>query len=258
VAPRIHATAIVDARAELGRDVSIGPYSIVGPDAIVGDECVVAAHVVISGPSHIGRRNTFHPFSVVGAAAQDKRRQTSEGRLLIGDDNVIREHVTIHRGTDGRETRVGSNNLFMVGSHVAHDVVLGSWVTLANGVQLAGHVHVGDHVTFGGLAAVGQRAHVGDIAFVAGGAMVEHDVPPFVIVQGDRARVRALNKVGLARSGVPEASQRALERAFRTVYSRKEPLSRTLATLDESDPYVAKFAAALQSRSSRRRGLLPR
>jgi UDP-N-acetylglucosamine acyltransferase len=258
VASRIHATAIVDARAELGRDVRVGPYSIVGPGAIIGDECVLDAHVVISGPSQIGRRNVFHPFAVVGAAAQDKRRQTSDGRLVIGDDNVIREHVTMHRGTDGRETRVGSNSLFMVGSHVAHDVVVGSWVTLANGVQLAGHVRVGDHVTFGGLAAVGQRAHVGDIAFVAGGAMVEHDVPPFVIVQGDRARVRALNKVGLARSDVPEESQRALERAFRAVYARKEPIAGALAKLDQSDPYVAKFAAALQPQLARRRGLPPR
>jgi UDP-N-acetylglucosamine acyltransferase len=258
VAARIHATAIVDARAELGSDVTIGPYCVVGPGAIIDDGCVLRAHVVVEGPSRIGKRNVLHPFSVVGTAAQDKRPQTTESRLVVGDDNVIREHVTIHRGTDGRETRVGSHNLLMVGCHVAHDVVVGSWVTLANGVQLAGHVSVGDHVTFGGVAAVGQRAHVGDIAFVAGGAMVERDVPPFVIVQGDRARVRALNKVGLARSGVPEASQAALERAFRAVFGRSQPFTRALADLDKSDAYVARFAAALEPRPSRRRAVLPR
>jgi UDP-N-acetylglucosamine acyltransferase len=134
----------------------------------------------------------------------------------------------------------------MVGAHVAHDVVVGSDCVLANGVQLAGHVTVDDWATFGGLSAVGQFAKIGESAFVAGGAMCERDVPPFVIVQGDRARVRALNVVGLRRRGVPEASVRALKRAFRALFASVEARSDALATLDRIDPFVARLADALR------------
>ncbi len=252
---RVHPTAIVDPRAELGQNVIVGPYAIVGAGVMLGDGCELSAHAVVEGPSRIGARNRFFPFSVTGAAAQHKRPQTRVSRLSMGDDNVVREHVTIHRGTEGNETRIGSNNLFMVGVHVAHDVALGSHCTLANGVQLAGHVGVEDHVTIGGLAAISQFVLVGESAFVAGGAMVEHDVPPFMIVQGDRARVRALNKVGLARRGVPAGSVRALAAAFRVLYKSGAP--RAVAVRDVAlasgagtDPFVAQLCGFF-SRASR-------
>ena len=259
---RVHPTAIVDPRAELGQNVIVGPYAIIGAGVMLGDECELSAHAVVEGPSRIGARNRFFPFSVTGAAAQHKRPQTRVSRLTMGDDNVIREHVTIHRGTEtsaqdrtgqhghtlreGNETRIGSGNLFMVGAHLAHDVLLGSHCTLANGVQLAGHVCVEDHVTMGGLAAVGQHVRVGESAFVAGGAMVEHDVPPYMIVQGDRARVRALNKVGLARRGVPAGSVQALVCAFRVLYTSGTPRAVAVRELARSpgasaDPFVARL-----------------
>ncbi len=259
--PRIHPTAVVDPRAEIDPSAEIGPYCVVGPGVIVGPETRLLSHVVAQGPTTLGRANVVHPFAVLGGEPQHKRRQGGPARLVIGDANVVREHVTIHRGTDGTDaggadastTRLGSHNLLMVGCHVAHDVVVGSHVTIANGVQLAGHAVVEDHVTFGGLAGLAQWVRVGESAFVAAGAMVERDVPPFVIVQGDRARVRALNKVGLRRRGIDEGSIAALERAFRGLFVSGRPqreVAREIgahleAERAERDPFVAKLIEAV-------------
>jgi UDP-N-acetylglucosamine acyltransferase len=248
--PRVHATAIVDPRAEIDRDVEIGPYCVVGPGAVIGAGTRLASHVVVEGPTVLGRRNVVHAFAVLGGAPQHKRHQGGPTRLVVGDDNVIREHVTIHRGTE-QPTTVGSSNLLMVGCHVAHDVTVGSHVTIANAVQLAGHAVVHDHATFGGLAGVAQFVRVGESAFVAAGAMVERDVPPFVIVQGDRARVRALNVVGLRRRGVPEGSIAALQRAFRAVHAGERPQREAARAVATDDPYVAKLIDALRDPSLR-------
>jgi UDP-N-acetylglucosamine acyltransferase len=248
MSPRIHSihpTAVVDARAELHEGVEVGPYCVIGPGVVIGARTQLSSHVVVSGPATIGEGNVVHPFAVIGGAPQHKRDQGGPSRLVVGDANVIREHVTVHRGTDGGTTAVGSHNLFMVGCHVAHDVVVGSHATIANGVQLAGHGAVEDYVTFGGLAGIAQRVRVGESAFVAAGAMVERDVPPFVIVQGDRARVRALNKVGLRRRGVAEESIAALERAFRAVFASGRTQREAARDLDRRDPLVAKLADAI-------------
>lgn len=233
---RIHPTAIVSPRAELGDDVELGPY------------------VVVEAGVRIGARNVIHPFAVIGGEPQIRKvagaPKKAHGSLVIGDDNVIREHVTVNVSTGDQATTIGSNNLLMAGCHVAHDVVIGSNCVIANGVQLAGHVRVDDWATFGGLAAVAQFVRVGESAFVAGGAMCERDVPPFVIVQGDRARVRALNVVGLERRGVPAESIAALKRAATALFLRRDPrregsFADALASLDRSDPFVAQLAAAL-------------
>jgi UDP-N-acetylglucosamine acyltransferase len=247
-APRIHPTAVVDSHAEVDPSVEIGPYCVVAGGVVLGAETRLGSHVVIDGPASIGARNVIHPFAVLGGEPQHKRHQGGPTRLLVGDANVIREHVTIHRGTDGGTTSIGSHNLLMVGCHVAHDVSLGSHTTIANGVQLAGHGVVEDYATFGGLAGIAQRVRVGESAFVAAGAMVERDVPPFVIVQGDRARVRALNKVGLRRRGVSEESIAALERAFRALFASartQREATRELAALGGEDPYVTKLILAM-------------
>jgi UDP-N-acetylglucosamine acyltransferase len=153
--------------------------------------------------------------------------------------------VTVHRGTHESITRVGSKNLFMVGCHVAHDVTVGSHVVIANSVQLAGHTAVEDYVTFGGLAGVAQFVRVGESAFVAAGAMVERDVPPFCIVQGDRARVRAVNRVGLERRGVPPESVAEIERVFRAVFAGKRPRAEVLRELSTADAWAARLIEAL-------------
>jgi UDP-N-acetylglucosamine acyltransferase len=246
---RIHPTALVERGAELGDDVEIGAYAIVEAGARVGKGTRLHPHAMVRGPTTLGDENEIHPFAVVGGPPQAKRHHGGPSPTVLGHRNVVREHVTIHGGTDGRATTVGDRNLFMVGAHVAHDVVIGSACTLANAVQLAGHAHVEDHATFGGLAGVAQFVRVGESSFVAAGAMCERDVPPFVIVQGDRARVRALNVVGLRRRGVGDASIAALQRAFRTLFSGQLPRAEALPLLDCSDPFVAALAASLELRS---------
>lgn len=249
---RVHPTAIVDPRAELAADVDVGPYCVVGPSVRVAEGTRLLSHVVLAGDTAVGRGNVFHPFSVVGGEPQIRKRdgrgdEPAEPRLalVIGDHNVVRENVTINVSSAAGATRLGSHNLLMAGAHVAHDVVLGSHCVIANGVQLAGHVVVEDWVTFGGLSGVAQRLRVGQSAFVAAGAMCERDVPPFVIVQGDRARVRALNVVGLERRGVPESSVRALRKAFGQLFVRRDlPLAAAVAALDVGDPFVAALVAA--------------
>jgi UDP-N-acetylglucosamine acyltransferase len=236
---RVHPTAVVDPRAELADDVEVGPYAVVGAGAQIGAGSSVSSHAVVLGPATLGAGNVVHSFAVIGGAPQHKRAfSPSESRLVVGDRNTFREHVTVHRGTEGRPTRIGSDNLFMVGAHVAHDASVGSFCTFANAVQLAGHATVEDHATFGGLSGVAQFVTVGQSAFVAAGAMCERRVPPFVIVQGDRARVRALNVVGLRRRGVPEASIAKLHAAFRTLFGGGAPRVAGLREVPRDDPFV--------------------
>lgn len=243
----VDATAVVDRRAEIGQDVSVGPFAIVEAGVVLGRGCVVHAHGVVRGPAVLGAGSVVHPFAVVGGEPQAKKHAGGPARLEIGEGNVFREHATVHGGTDGRTTRIGSNNLFMVGSHVAHDVVVGSHCVFANAAQLAGHAVVEDWVTFGGLSGVAQHVRVGESAFVAAAAACERDVPPFVVVQGDRARVRGLNVVGLRRREIPEASIAALERAIRALWMSRVPHAVALLALAaEADPYVRHLVEALR------------
>ena len=258
--PRIHPTAVVDPRAELADDVEVGPFAIVGPGVRIDRGSRLLSHVVIGGGAIIGEGNVFHPFSVIGGDPQIRKLAPGQtegegeatapmrGALVIGAENVFREHVTVSISSGTRPTTLGSKNLFMAGAHVAHDVTVGSHCVVANAVQLAGHVTVEDWVTFGGLSGVAQWLRVGQSAFVAAGAMCERDVPPFVIVQGDRARVRALNVIGLERRGLPAASIAQLKKAFaRTHVRRTSGLSFDDAVrgLDRADPFVEAFARAL-------------
>ncbi len=243
---RIHPTAIVDSSAELHDDVEIGPYAVIGRGVSLGRGTRVLSHVVLEGPTRIGEENVIHPFAVVGGLPQAKK-EGAAGRLILGDRNVIREHATIHRGTQGNVTQIGSSNLLMVGCHVAHDVTIASHVTLSNGVQLAGHAVIEDYATFGGMSGVAQFVKVGESAFVAAGAMCERDVPPFVVVQGDRARVRALNKVGLRRRGIDDAAIGRLERAFRLLFASKLTRAEALRTIDQEDDRVRKLLGALEA-----------
>lgn len=248
-AVRIHATAVVDRHAELDEGVEVGPFCVIGPAARIAAETHLLGHVVVSGKTTLGRRNVVHPFTTLGGEAQMKKgspKGEPSRRLVIGDDNVIRENVTVNVSALEEATQIGNTNLLMAGSHVAHDVVLGSHCVVANAVQIAGHCVVEDWVTFGGLAGLAQHVHVGESAFVAAGAMCERDVAPFVIVQGDRARVRALNVVGLGRRGVDRASLHALKAAFAKVYGAgRAPLAVALASLDRADPWVDRFARGL-------------
>jgi UDP-N-acetylglucosamine acyltransferase len=245
--PNVHPTAIVDPRAELAADVAIGPYAIVGAGVALGPGCVLHAHAIVRGPTSLGPRCVVHPFAVIGGEPQAKRHAGGPAPVEAGEDNVFREHVTVHGGTEGRRTRIGSGNLFMVASHVAHDVTVGSSCVFANGVQLAGHAVVQDAVTFGGLSGVTQFVRVGEAAFVAALTACERDVPPFVVVQGNRARVRGVNVVGLRRRGVPESSIRALGRAVRCLFLSRVPRVQAIAQLEgDEDAYVRRLVEAVR------------
>ena len=248
----IHPTAIVDKGARLAADVAIGAYCVVGADVVIGAGSRLLSHVVVEGPTRIGARVRIHPFAVIGGTPQDRTYGGEPTELEIGDDTVVREHVTLHRGTrkDRGTTRVGARCLLMVGAHVAHDVTVGDECIVANACQLAGHVVLEDFVVLGGAAALAPFVRVGSTAFVAAGACVERDVPPFHVAQGDRARVRALNVVGLRRRGVPALSIAALERAHRALYRSGAPLSRSIASIDGSDPYVARLLRFLRERTT--------
>lgn len=254
MARRFHESSIVDPRAEIADDVEIGPFCHVHAGARIGAGTRLLGHVVIAGRTTLGAANVIHPFTVIGGDAQVRSGAATPGArraLEIGDHNVFRESVTVNTSSVDGTTRIGSHNLFMAGCHVAHDAVVGSRCVVANGVQLAGHVVLSDWITFGGLAGVAQHVHVGQGAFVAAGAMCERDVPPFVIVQGDRARVRALNVVGLERRGVPAESIRALRRAFASLWKSEargggaRSFDEARRALDRSDPWVGLFAAWL-------------
>lgn len=260
--PRIHSSSIVERHAELADDVEIGPFCHVHAGVRLGAGTRLLGHVVVAGNTTLGEGNVVHPFAVLGGQAQIRKgnapaetARAPRGALVIGDANVFRESVTVNGTSGGGRTSIGSNNLFMAGCHVAHDVTVGSRCVVANAVQLAGHVVIEDWVTFGGLSGVAQHLHVGQNAFVAAGAMCERDVPPFVIVQGDRARVRALNVVGLERRGVPATSVAALRRAFAGLFGPRRGQADHLAAtgfaealrdLDRADPFVAILARWLE------------
>jgi UDP-N-acetylglucosamine acyltransferase len=245
-ATRLHPTAIVDRHAELAPDVIVGPYAIVEAGVVLGEGCVLHPHAVVRGPAVLGAGNVVHPFAVIGGQPQAKRHAGGPGRLEIGEHNVFREHATVHGGTEGRATRIGDRNLLMVGSHAAHDVQIGSHCVLANSVQLAGHAVVEDWATFGGLSGLAQFVRVGESAFVAAAAACERRVPPFVVVQGDRARVRGLNVVGLRRRGVPDESIAALRAAVRKLWMSRTPRAEALAALEgQTDPYVRRLIQSL-------------
>lgn len=235
-APRVHETAHVEAGAELAEDVEIGPLCHVGAGVRLGPGTRLLGSCTIVGPTTLGAHNVVHAYAALGGAPQDRTHAGEPTTLVIGDDNEFREHVTVHRGTakDRGETRIGSRGLFMAGTHIAHDCVIGDGVVLANATLLGGHVVLGDGVVTGGRVGLVPFVRVGRIAFVAGAAVVERDVPPFVIVSGDRARVRAPNHVGLRRHGVSEASIAAIDAAFRAIFVGKRAVPREI----ESDPFV--------------------
>jgi UDP-N-acetylglucosamine acyltransferase len=244
---RVHPSAVVDPRAELAPSVVVGPFAVVEAGVMIGDGCELHAHSVVRGATAMGARNVLYPFAVIGGEPQAKRHSGGPHRLEIGADNTFREHATVHGGTEGRTTRIGSSNLFMVGAHVAHDVRVGSHCVLSNAVQLAGHATVEDWATFGGMSGVAQHVTVGESAFVAAASACERDVPPFVIVQGDRARVRGVNAVGLRRRGVEEASIVALQHAVHKLVHSRVPRAEVLRVLAASDdPYVRRLVAALR------------
>jgi len=239
----VHATAIVEDGASIGEDARVGPYCVVGPDVVLGQGVVLESHVAVSGYTKIGARTRVYSFSAIGSAPQDLKFGGEVTSLEIGEDNQIREHVTMNPGTEGGGgmTRVGNRCLFMVGTHVAHDCMIGSNVIMVNNSVLGGHVEVGDFAVLGGLSAVHQFVRVGAHAMVGGMTGVERDVIPAGTVMGNRAHLAGLNLTGLKRRAIPKEDIHTLRATYREVFesSGGELMERAEAirkTLPETGP----------------------
>ena len=244
----IHGTAIVDAGARIADDVEIGPYSVIGADVEIASGTVIGPHVVVMGPSKIGQDNRIFQFSSIGEAPQDKKYQGEPTWLEMGDRNVIREYVTLNRGTDdgNGKTVIGSDNLFMAYCHVAHDCVVGSHSIFANAASLSGHVEVGDYATLGGFTSVHQFTQIGSRAFCGLGSVVTQDIPPFSTAAGNRARVIGINKEGLKRNGFSPDLIRALHKSFRELLKSgesKQVVFVNLQPLCDKYPEVNEFVS---------------
>ena len=250
----IHPTALVDPAAQLADDVEVGPFTVIGPNVVVGAGSVIGPHVVIKGPTVLGQRTRIFQFASVGEDCQDKKYAGEPTRLVMGGDNVIREGVTLHRGTvqDRAETTIGSRNLFMAYVHVGHDCVVGNDCILANQVTLAGHVTLGDHAILGGLSAVHQFCHFGEHAMAGGGSIITKDTPAFMMINGNPAEARGLNLVGLKRRGFSREALNGLTDAYKLVYRQGLTVEQALTTMRERYmlPEIERFAASIE-RSSR-------
>lgn len=237
--------------------MEVGPYAVIGPKVKIGAGTRIGPHTVIEGDTTLGKNNRVFQFASIGAVPQDLKYAGEETQLIVGDDNTIREFATLHIGTagGGGVTRVGNKNLLMAYSHVAHDCVVGDGCILANSANLAGHVEVGDHVTLAGLSAVHQFTRLGNHAFVAGGAMVTMDVPPYCTAQGDRAEIVGLNTVGLTRHGFSEEQISRVKDAFKILFRSKLGLNEALAKLKAEHGGHSEIDVLLAFVGSSKRGI---
>jgi len=246
----IHPSSVIEDGAQIGENVTIGPFCTVGADVVIGDNSVLKSHVVLDGCTQIGEGAKIFPFASIGTAPQDLKYAGERTELIIGKNNTIREHVTMNPGTAGDrgKTTVGDNCLFMMGAHIAHDCAVGNNVILANNATLAGHVHVGDFVIIGGLSAVHQFIRIGDYAIIGGMSGVESDVIPYGRVKGERASLAGLNLIGLERRGFDKAQVRNLQRAFNHLFGSEGTMDERIAAVaedysnDETITKIVEFA----------------
>jgi UDP-N-acetylglucosamine acyltransferase len=218
----VHPTAVIDPKAEIGADVTIGPYCVVGPDVVLGDGCWLQNHVTVCGPTRIGARNRFHAYCSIGQQTQDLKYAGEPTYLEIGDENVFRESVTVNRATGkGDTTRIGHQGNFLAYSHIAHDCDVGNRVIFSNNGTLGGHVVVQEYAVLGGLTAVHQFCRIGKHSITGGCTKIVQDVPPYMIVDGNPCEVRGINLVGLERRGFSPDAIRALKEAYRILYRAK-------------------------------------
>ncbi len=244
--------AVIDPSARIGAGVRVGPFAVIGPNVTLGPDCWVGPHAVVRGPTTIGARTQIFQFASVGEIAQDKKFVGEDSRLEIGEDNTIREFVTINRGTrdGGGVTRIGDHNWIMAYVHIAHDCLVGHRNVFANGASLAGHVEVGDGVTLGGFTLIHQFCRLGDGCFTSMGSCIRRDVPPWVMVAGDPGVPHGTNREGMRRHGFDAAGQRRFREAYRTLYRRGLRLEQAIETLASdatNDPALDAFVQFLRA-----------
>lgn len=228
----IHPTAVINPHAQLHPTVKIEPYAVIGNQVTIGAHTVVGSHAIIDGNTTIGRENQIFPGAAIGLEPQDLKYKGANSRVIIGDRNRIREYVTINRATDeGDATVIGNDNLLMAYSHVGHNCIIENEVVIANSVAIAGHVLVESMATISGVLGVHQFVQIGRLAMVGGMSRISRDVPPFMMVEGNPARVRSLNLIGLKRRGVTSDEIKLLKKAFRLLYLQHLPLKEAIEQL---------------------------
>lgn len=253
----VHATAVIDPRAALGDDVSVGPYAVIGPNVEIGARTSVGAHAVIERNTRLGCNCTVGVGAVLGGDPQDRKFRGTETWVEIGDHTVVRDYSTVNRGTEHRGvTRVGNRCFLMTYVHVAHDCLIEDDVTLANAVQLGGHVTVEAFATIGGSSPVHQFVRIGTHAFVGGGSRVPQDVPPYTRAAGNPLRLYGVNTLGLTRAGIAPETRMALKRAYRTLFNSDLALSDAVQRLQAEDDPVPEVRRLLDFVASSRRGVL--
>jgi UDP-N-acetylglucosamine acyltransferase len=230
----IHPAAIVDKNATLDSGVSVGPFTVIGPKVTIGKDTEIAGHVTVVGNTTIGERNRIYPYAFIGTDPQDINYNGEDTRLVVGDENIIREYVTMSVATTKHEwvTRVGSRNMLMSYCHVAHDCEIGDGVVFANCLHMGGHVRIEDGAVIGGIVGIHQFVTVGKYAFIGGMSRITQDILPFLISEGNLARPRCINTIGLRRNNFDEARIKALEEAFRMLYNSDAPFSQRLEELE--------------------------
>ena len=250
----VHASAVIAPGAQVPESCTVGPFCTIGPEVVLGENCTLVSHVVLDGRTRIGARNIFYPFCSVGVAPQDLKYRGEPTETILGDDNTVRESVTVSRGTTGGGgvTRIGSNCLIMTCAHVGHDSRIGSHCILANAATLAGHVIIEDYVTLGAFCPVHQHCTIGRYAFIGGGTIVTQDVLPFSLTSARREnKAFGINKIGLERRGFSPERLKTLQKAFRLLLSAKLNTGQALQKLRELEGEDVTELAAFVERSQR-------
>jgi UDP-N-acetylglucosamine acyltransferase len=233
----IHPSAVVHPKAKLGANCFVGAFCVIGEHVVLGKNCRLHSHVIIDGHTLLGNDNEIFPFASIGLKTQDLKWKGGVTRTEIGDNNTFREYVTINSATgDGEATRVGSNNHILAYCHIAHNCTLGNHIIMSNVATLAGHVTVEDHAVIGGLAAIHQFCRIGKMSIIGGCSKVVQDVPPFMMVDGNPAETRTVNKVGLERNGVSEKTQTALKKAYKVLFREGLTIPNALKRIERDLP----------------------
>lgn len=256
---QIHPTAIIHPSAQIAADVQIGAYSIIGEQVTIASGTQILSHVVIAGFTRIGKNNQIFQFASVGERCQDLKYQGEETWLEIGDNNIIREHCTLHRGTvqDQGITKVGSHNLFMVNTHIAHDCIIGNHNIIANNVGIAGHVHVGDHVIIGGNSGIHQFCRIDSYSMIGGASLIVKDVPAFIMASGNPAHAHGMNYEGMRRKGWSKETIEGLRQAYKILYRSNLTTQEAIAQISEQIlPTVPEAKLLLDSLQQSQRGIV--
>jgi UDP-N-acetylglucosamine acyltransferase len=254
----IHPTAVVSPQAKISDGVTIGPFSSIGDHVAIGGDTLIDSHVVVDGNTTIGEKNKIYPFVSLGLPPQDIGYKNEDTGLIIGNENIIREFVTINRATtkQDRVTKVGSGNYIMAYSHIAHDCILGNSIIMSNAATLGGHIEIGDHAIIGGLVAIHQFVRVGAYAFIGGKSAIVKDIPPFMMASGDRAKLYGLNQIGLKRQGFSQEKINSLKKAYKIIWRDHNLFHEALEMVRNEIPPFEELDLLLEFLANSKRGIL--